>query len=129
MTLTLMVTGSRDWPYPATIHEQIDIALQEAGNQPLTLIHGDCPTGADRIASLYATKIDLPQIKYPADWSLYGRAAGPIRNISMIDSKPNLVLAFQWNNSKGTHHAISLAQKHAIPIRIFNLESKENHVK
>ena len=117
-----MVTGSRNWPFPHTIHEQLDIALKEA-NQLFTLIHGDCPTGADRIASLYASSLDLPQIRYPANWSLHGRAAGPLRNISMIESKPHLVLAFQYNQSRGTQHAIQLAQQHNIPLRIFKGES------
>lgn len=122
-TLKVMVTGSRDWPYPRTIHRQLDIALEEA-NQPFTLIHGDCPTGADRIASLYTQhQLNLPQIRYPANWTLFGSAAGPIRNKIMIESEPHLVLAFQWDNSRGTQNAITLAQQNSIPTRIFTGES------
>lgn len=75
------------------------------------------------MASEYWTHLNLPQIKYPADWASYGKAAGPIRNKTMIDSIPQLVLAFQWNNSKGTQHAINLAQQQNIPTRIFTGES------
>lgn len=122
MTLKVMVTGSRDWPFPDTIKTQLDLALQEARGY-FTLIHGDCPRGADRMASDYWTQLNLPQIKYPADWASYGKAAGPIRNKVMIDSIPQLVLAFQWNSSRGTQHAIDLARKHQIPTRIFAGES------
>lgn len=123
MTLKVMVTGSRDWPFPTLVHEQLILALKEA-DRPITLIHGDCPTGADHFASTYWDLLGLEQIRYPADWDSLGLKAGPLRNKTMIESIPQLVLAFQFNNSKGTQHSINLAKQHNVPIRIFTGESK-----
>jgi hypothetical protein len=37
----------------------------------------------------------VPVIEFPANWKVYGRAAGPIRNMKMLlEGKPDLVVAF-----------------------------------
>lgn len=46
---------------------------------------------------------------WPADWNQYGRSAGYIRNKQIVDDCDRLV-AFQFNNSRGTQHSIDLAR-------------------
>jgi hypothetical protein len=103
----VLVTGSRDWTDKKVIQDALDnIVLDYDG--PYTLIHGECPTGADKIAADYATELKWTVIPEPADWKKYGKSAGPIRNQKMInDHKPNVALAFSLNQSSGTANCVS----------------------
>ena len=56
--------------------------------------------------------------RFPADWDTYGKQAGFIRNIQMLDEKPDLVIAFQKNASRGTQHTINEARKRGIPVEV-----------
>lgn len=71
---------------------------------PVRLIHGDCPTGADRVAKAWAEKNMMPQKPFPADWDRYGKAAGPRRNQEMADYHPDICIAFP--GGAGTKDAV-----------------------
>lgn len=74
------------------------------------LIHGDCPTGADRMAGSIAAMRGWWQIKCPANWGKLGKPAGPIRNQRMLDEfMPDVVIAFPIGESRGTHDLIDRA--------------------
>lgn len=59
----------------------------------LVVVHGDAP-GADRYAAQWARLHDVPVEAFPADWSRFGRAAGPLRNAAILVSGIDLVIAF-----------------------------------
>ena len=84
-------------------------------------IHGACK-GADMLADRAADALGFARKPYPANWNLYGRAAGTIRNLLMLteNADVSIVLAFHENiaASKGTAHMIKLAQEHNIPIEL-----------
>ncbi len=61
---------------------------------PIKIIHGACPTGADRVADAWAKRNMMPVKSFPADWDQFGKGAGPRRNQQMVDTKPNYCLAF-----------------------------------
>ncbi len=42
------------------------------------IVHGDCPTGADRWAKAYAAHHGVWHVGIPALWDKYGRAAGEV---------------------------------------------------
>lgn len=89
------------------------------------LIHGDAD-GADSIAKKIAIENNITEHSYPAEWNKYGRRAGPIRNIQMLEMKPDLVLAFfDKVISKGTNHTVTEAKKRGIPVKIFGLVNKK----
>ena len=123
-----MVTGSRDWDDSKVIFDALweltEEQADEKGRVRLTLIHGDC-RGADKTADRAAKVIGCydPIEVYPADWRNYGKAAGFIRNKVMIETKPDIVLAFQRNKSKGTQHVIDMAN--ALGIRVMHFEKVE----
>jgi hypothetical protein len=61
---------------------------------PLEIITGDA-TGADAFARGWAQERARKLLEFEADWQLYGRAAGPIRNQRMLDEgRPQIALAF-----------------------------------
>jgi len=96
---------------------------REIGKLPVgtTIIQGDA-RGADLIAKSVARAQGCPVESYPADWTRYGRAAGPIRNKQMLDEgKPDLVLAFSQHLafSKGTANMVGQARQRGIEVKVF----------
>ena len=112
----ILVTGSRDWTNKDAVHAALNVEISRAVDAFLVpvIVHGDCPTGADRIAAEFAEKYDIAVEAYPADWEKHGRAAGPIRNNEMVDRTAAVCLAFPKPNSRGTKHCMESAAKAGI---------------
>lgn len=88
--MRILVTGSRTWDHVESIRYCLDALLEqaEALNEPLVIVHGACPTGADQIADewcLEQGRIGRPvrAERHPAKWSIHGKRAGFLRNDSM----------------------------------------------
>jgi YspA, cpYpsA-related SLOG family len=78
-----------------------------------TIISGGA-SGADHMAKLYAQENQINYIEYPANWTLHGKRAGFLRNITIIENS-NMVIAFWDGTSKGTEHSINLAKQQKKP--------------
>jgi hypothetical protein len=84
-----------------------------------TVIHGDA-VGADRVAGYIARKVlGLPVEVFPADWNRYGRRAGYLRNVEMADQKPDCVVAFMKDDSKGTSMMLKIAEDRGLDVLVF----------
>lgn len=125
----VLVTGSRDWTNEAVIGRALETAVlalcwhqsdQYATGHRFTLVSGACPDGADAIAERLAADRGWGIERHPADWYTYGKTAGPVRNRDMVASKPELVIAFQKNKSKGTGGTIDLARNACIPVFLWS---------
>lgn len=118
----VIVTGSRGWADEAAVRTALTRAWREAG-QPLVVVHGACPTGADRIASEWAREHEhagIVEERHPADWRSLGRSAGPTRNAAMVRAGAAFVLAFPSGASVGTRGAMRLAARAGIPVHDFD---------
>lgn len=121
--MRIIITGSRNWEGPAAeakVHEILNAAqfLAEALGSPLTVVHGDYPTGADVIADRWARRRDSEGVElevHEADWRQFSLAAGPIRNRKMARSGADLCIAFRRDPSKGTKNMIETAMESGIP--------------
>jgi len=74
-------------------------------------------SGADKLGRQWAESKDIPVDSYPANWKLYGRAAGPIRNQDMAHDCDR-VIVFWDGKSKGTQNMIESAQALRKPVTI-----------
>mgnify|MGYP001597423405 CR=1 FL=1 len=110
--MRVMVTGSRHW----WDKERIFYDLLSLPKDSI-VIHGGAQ-GADSIADEIAKTLGLEVEVFPADWENLGRAAGPIRNRTMIDTMPERVYAYLILPSKGTAHAIKYAKLAGLDVRI-----------
>jgi hypothetical protein len=113
----VIVCGSRDFARPHAVR-----GVLEALPRDIVLVHGDCPTGADRLADEIGKELGFHVIPCPADWDKHGRAAGPIRNQMMLETyKPFRVIAFPcWGKpNKGTNDMIARAKKAGIDVRCY----------
>jgi len=122
--MRILVTGSRDWSDRIIVEEEIQQFANENPGEPMVVVHGNCPTGADKMADdyaleMYASYSGWEVERHPADWNTHGRAAGPIRNAHMVHLGADICLAFPRPDSKGTWDCIRKAVSAGIPVRIF----------
>lgn len=90
------------------------------------VIHGGCK-GIDLYSAELARLKGIECREYPADWSKYGKAAGPIRNTQMIkEENIDVVYAFHPNieESKGTKNMILQAHAKGIPVFVHDYKRK-----
>lgn len=117
----ILITGSRNWIDTDSIVNTLgqylsDLIKQGITKEEITIVHGDCPNGADNIADWLAIAWNLKVERYPADWKQFGKSAGFIRNKQMVDSGVHICLAFRYNKSSGTTNTIELAKKANVPV-------------
>lgn len=117
----VLVCGSRGWHDPVPMNALLaGLAFTaDANGEKLTVIHGDAP-GADRLADRLARQWGATVIREPAEWDLYGRSAGPIRNQKMLnDHTPDVVYAFRSSGkSSGTDDMVNRAKAHSVPVYV-----------
>lgn len=115
MTLTILVTGSRDW----TNYEMVIDVLLRFDPSSTTIIHGGAE-GLDTIADKVARQLGFNVKAYPADWDRL--SAGIQRNSQMLNENPiDLVLGFRSKlNSKGTNDMLMKAGHADIPHEIYD---------
>lgn len=119
---SIMVTGSRDWDDVPTIRQALYNAFVELGADNETiLLSGGCPTGADLLAEhIWDEEMGLVVDRFPTMWQEHGKAAGTIRNQQMVNTQPDIVLAFPKGESRGTRGAIRMAEKAGLDVRVFD---------
>lgn len=112
--MRVLISGDRNWKDKDIILE----ALYSLGNVDVVIEGG--ARGADTLGKEIAEFLGIPVIHCPADWS-QGKKGGIFRNISMLNHKPDLVLAFHNDigNSKGTKHMLEITKKACIPYRLY----------
>lgn len=122
--MRVLVTGSRTWSgvYGANrIHMVLNMLLAfcDVLGQKLTLVHGDCPQGADRIIDDWALRRQDSGVtveRHPADWRTLGKRAGPIRNRYMVNSDHlDMCIGFLRDSSRGTSITLNMSREAGIP--------------
>jgi len=125
--MKILITGSRDW----TDYQIVFNALVKYYDDKPIIIHG-AARGADRISGQIAYGLGYDVLKYPAEWDIYGKSAGPIRNSQMLTENPDIdfVLAFNDDllNSKGTKDMVSKSIKAGRPVTLFSKECPDGQI-
>lgn len=128
--IRVVVTGSRNWSNLMPIISVVSL-LSET-NKVVEVIHGDA-RGVDKFFAHESRRFGIPKITtVPAIWNKHSDVCGPphskdlicrragyMRNQKMVDMKPDLCIAFNKNNSKGTSMMISICEKAGIPTIVF----------
>jgi len=77
--------------------------------------------GVDRLAEAYAHFYGLPVRVFSADWNLYGKSAGYIRNTEMA-KYANALIAIWDGKSRGTRHIINEAKRLGLKVKIYKVK-------
>lgn len=115
-TARVVVCGSRQFANPFVVSIAIIDRIRELPAGCVVITGG--ARGADAMAHDAAKLYGLPVSVMYADWDRHGKRAGIMRNLAMLDEKPDLVIAFWDGRSKGTAHTITEARKRGIPVEV-----------
>lgn len=117
MVKRVVVAGCRRYTDYDEAEKYIDFCLSKLKKSfEIIILSGGCQ-GADMLDEKYAKKRNLKVERYPAQWDLYGKAAGPKRNLKMAENC-DYVICFWDGKSKGTSSMIEYARKLNKPTRI-----------
>lgn len=97
------------------VRERLDEIYEDADSPDFHLVAGGA-NGPDEWAREWAVEAGVDHTVLYAQWEDYGKRAGIIRNIAMLNMNPDLVLAFWDGKSRGTQHTIDEARKRGIPV-------------
>lgn len=109
--MIIAVTGGRHFGDLTHVYKTLDYFRETYG--PFKLHVGDA-TGLDYLALQWATDHKYEYKRFDAEWNIFGRRAGPIRNREMI-ADADMLVAF--DGGRGTNDAIKAATQKNIPVR------------
>ena len=125
-----IIAGKRDFTDKQFAFKTLDAIFKKTG-MPDEIIEGGAK-GADALGHAYAKERGIATKRFPAAWSLHGKAAGPIRNRQMAeyahksqDGKAMLI-AFWDGSSRGTANMIKTAEGMGIDVNVVNIGDTEN---
>jgi YspA, cpYpsA-related SLOG family len=108
--LKVAVTGGRWYDDQALVSDTLDLLRVQEGD--FILLHGNA-TGADTLAKFWAIDRGIEHKPFKAEWSKYGKPAGPIRNREMV-AEADMLIAFPGN--RGTNDCIQAAIEANVPV-------------
>ena len=111
--MRVIVCGSRDTPRTQLCSVCAWLDHIDANFTLTTIVHGGA-TGIDYLASEWAFRKNIRIEMYPAHWKLHGKAAGPMRNQKMIESNPDMVIAFP--GGRGTADMVQRTKNAKVPL-------------
>lgn len=121
----ILVTGSRTWTDERAIRDALGDAFRARPDKDssVTVVHGGA-RGADSMASRWVRDFGcvgnpIGEVVYHANWQLYGRRAGILRNQQMVNDGAYICLAFIRDGSRGASHCALAAEAAGIPTKIY----------
>lgn len=125
MTVRILITCSRSWSAWSVMRTALEQCHTK--HPGAVLVHGDAPRGDRDAAGIWRSLGGVLEA-WPARWREHGtdcrcpnrtevcRFAGMRRNLAMVQSSPDLVLAFIRKASKGATHCAQAAEDAGITV-------------
>ncbi len=114
-TFKVIIAGGREFDDYPLLEKTMDNLLSNV-KVNIVVVCG-MARGADSLGEKYAKSKGYQIDYFSADWKLYGKRAGYIRNEQMAKNADALV-AFWDGQSRGTKHMIDLARKYNLKVRV-----------
>lgn len=110
--MKVIICGGRDY----TDYNTLTRALNNIHTMvTITHVITGAARGADTLGYRWAVSKGIPNIDLvPADWSIYGKRAGYLRNVKMADMHPNAVICFP--GGRGTQMMKDIATQRDIAV-------------
>lgn len=119
----VIIAGSRTFQNYKMLCDYADYKLSRIEDK-IEIVSGNA-NGADKLGEQYARSRGYLLRLFPANWDLYGKRAGYLRNVQMAEYADAL-LAFWDGKSRGTNNMIEEAKKRGLKIGIkyFRMDDK-----
>ena len=119
--IKVIIAGSREFDNYDLLAKKVDFFLQNKINKTklysnIEIVSGTAK-GADTLGEKYAKERGFALKQFPADWELYGKRAGYVRNKQMRDYA-DICIVFWDGKSRGSKHMIDLAKETNMPVRV-----------
>lgn len=117
----VIIAGTRTFNDYKLLNNKVSAILKyKLQTHQVNIICG-CAKGADTLGMRFGYQNNLYVKRCPANWELYGKRAGYLRNEFMATSA-DACIVFWDGKSKGSKHMIDIANKKGIPLRIIRYE-------
>jgi hypothetical protein len=134
--IRIIVAGGRDFNDYDYLKKSIRGVLFELENRKLCgslnifktkqeiCFIGGKAKGADTLGEEFAYEFGFPFVGFAANWDLYGKKAGYLRNTEMAkyatqENNHAVLIAFWDGKSKGTENMINTAKENGIEVFVF----------
>jgi hypothetical protein len=117
-----IIAGSRSITSGLSLLDAISGARRD-GIVPTVVVCG-CAKGVDTLGEQWARMTGLPVERYPAQWRLYGRSAGFMRNVQMA-VRADALIALWDGKSPGTRHMIARARRRGLRVYVHRTDLPE----
>src|SRR5687767_12285479 len=114
------IIGSRTYPFEYKVRTLVAGLPWATFPKEFRIISGGAP-GPDSWAGEEADLMGYPIMVLKAEWKIYGKGAGMIRNTILVDSC-HMIFAFWDGISRGTRHAIRYAKEQKVPYTIIGVD-------
>ncbi len=122
--IKLIIAGGRnfqDYDFLKQQAQQFIVELKkEFGKVAIEIVSGGAK-GVDALGERFALECGYPVRIFKADWTQFGRAAGPKRNADMALYGSHL-LSFWDGKSTGTKSMINQAKKHSVLTKVISID-------
>lgn len=110
--MRVIIAGGRDYSFKNNDFKLLDYI---ATKWSITEVVSGGADGADFGGEVWAENKKIPIQKFPANWKLYGKAAGPIRNAEMAAYADAVIL---FPGGRGTTNMFETAKEFNLDILI-----------
>jgi hypothetical protein len=126
--MKLIIAGSRTIDDYELVVDRLKM-LGFNGNSVSEVVSGTAQ-GVDTLGEAWAHEQGIPVVRFPAQWSVHGRAAGHIRNAEMAEYADRaLVIHTGSNGSLDMINAMKRLSKPVYSYRTMNDEARTNTYK
>lgn len=113
--MRVVIAGSRSIKY----YDQVLCAIINSGYDITEVVSGAAP-GIDRLGERYADENGIPCARFPANWDLYGKKAGPTRNAQMAAYCDAAIVVWD-GKSKGSYNMIQQMNRFKKPYFVWKV--------
>lgn len=118
--MKVIIAGSRS----ITAFDFVRACIEQSKFQIDEIVSGKAE-GVDKLGELYGSYRGIPICSFPADWKLYGKAAGVIRNYHMAEYADAAIVIWD-GKSKGAKHMADQMIKLKKPCSLFVIYEEYN---
>jgi hypothetical protein len=111
------VVGSRNFPSPGLVSQFV------SGLPAGVVVVSGAGGAVDLAAAAAGRACGLQVVEFPAQWAVYGRAAGPVRNQQLVAAGLSCLVAFVSDPgrlSPGTASVVRFARSAGVPVFFYS---------